>query len=414
MIVLLQTRGADINRRLEFDQNVVRIGRMPDSDIAFDVDRDLAASGRHAEIRQEVGRYLLIDASSRNGTWLNGERIKHAQLKEGDEIEFGMGGPRILVQTAVPKTSDSQPIRAVSQKIVRGGARRGHDDVPMTIQSKRPTTDTLSNNLPNDLPATPAAPPPIDLRDVLTKKKQIRRRQARKRFGLAVAVVGAFVFVSAVGWLSYRLMRADSVIVSLDDMRKAVPGAIGYVEKQTPSQAGRIVCMGFSIAPNMVATTASCASEVLGGGTFGATYQLVQAGRPRSQIVKAWRHHGYTSNQASPDVALLEVAIPYERSLMLADLDDIQRISAGDQVLVWNHDVEPVWTELDGVTRLEAGDPTANGKLLVDAHSYSGAPVFNSKGYVVGIYAGNAGMLGKDVKGYIVRADYLLALLKGI
>lgn len=98
MIRLRQIQGADSGRELEFDQDLIRVGRMPDSDVNFDPEVDLDASGRHAEIRNEDGRYLLIDTGSRNGTWLNGQRIKHAALKEGDEIEFGRGGPKLEVE----------------------------------------------------------------------------------------------------------------------------------------------------------------------------------------------------------------------------------------------------------------------------------------------------------------------------
>jgi len=97
VIRLRQTKGADSGRELEFDQDLIRMGRMPDSDVNFDPEVDLDASGRHAEIRCENGRYILIDAGSRNGTWLNGRRVKHAALRTDDEIELGRGGPKLRV-----------------------------------------------------------------------------------------------------------------------------------------------------------------------------------------------------------------------------------------------------------------------------------------------------------------------------
>jgi pSer/pThr/pTyr-binding forkhead associated (FHA) protein len=105
MIQLRQIKGADSGREFEFDRDLVRIGRMPDSDVNFDPEVDLDASGRHAEIRKENGRYLLIDTGSRNGTWLNGQRIKHAALGNGDEIEFGRGGPTLRVESIESRRS---------------------------------------------------------------------------------------------------------------------------------------------------------------------------------------------------------------------------------------------------------------------------------------------------------------------
>jgi len=109
MIRLCQTKGADTGRELEFEQDLIRIGRMPDSDLNFDPEVDLDASGRHAEIRNQDGRYLLVDAGSRNGTWLNGQRIKHAALGDGDEIEFGRGGPKILIASVRSQPSRRKP-----------------------------------------------------------------------------------------------------------------------------------------------------------------------------------------------------------------------------------------------------------------------------------------------------------------
>ena len=97
MIRIRQTKGADAGRELEFDKDLIRIGRMPDSDVNFDPEVDLDASGRHAEIRNDDGRYLLIDTGSRNGTWLNGRRIKHVALSAGDDIELGRGGPKLKI-----------------------------------------------------------------------------------------------------------------------------------------------------------------------------------------------------------------------------------------------------------------------------------------------------------------------------
>ena len=55
MIRLRQIKGADSGREFAFNQTLIRIGRMPDSDVDFDPEVDLDASGRHAEIRDEAG-----------------------------------------------------------------------------------------------------------------------------------------------------------------------------------------------------------------------------------------------------------------------------------------------------------------------------------------------------------------------
>lgn len=125
MIRLRQTKGADSGRELEFDQELIRIGRMPDSDVNFDPEVDLDASGRHAEIRSEDGRYILIDTGSRNGTWLNGQRIKHAALRTDDEIELGRGGPKLKVGLLQGRPGRRRSISRTSPEVERRDPRFG-------------------------------------------------------------------------------------------------------------------------------------------------------------------------------------------------------------------------------------------------------------------------------------------------
>jgi len=98
MIRFHQTFGAHAGRVVDSQQPHVTFGRQPTCDVAFDAQCDLDASGVHAEVRWESGQYHLVDIGSRNGTWLNGQRIQTAVLSTGDEIEFGLGGPRVRVE----------------------------------------------------------------------------------------------------------------------------------------------------------------------------------------------------------------------------------------------------------------------------------------------------------------------------
>jgi len=105
MIRLTQTFGAHAGRVREFDQEVVRCGRLPTNDFAFDPHADLDASGNHAEIRRDGQRWVIVDSGSRNGTLVNGRPVQRHTLEGNEEIEFGTGGPRVkveIVQGAIP------------------------------------------------------------------------------------------------------------------------------------------------------------------------------------------------------------------------------------------------------------------------------------------------------------------------
>jgi pSer/pThr/pTyr-binding forkhead associated (FHA) protein len=50
---------------------------------------DDSVSRRHAELRLEDGLWHLRDLGSTNGTWVNGRRVREAEVRPGDEIRLG-------------------------------------------------------------------------------------------------------------------------------------------------------------------------------------------------------------------------------------------------------------------------------------------------------------------------------------
>jgi S1-C subfamily serine protease len=74
----------------------IGVGRHPLSDIRFDAERDLDVSARHAAIIQRGADYVLQDQQSKNGTFVNGNRVSaDLVLSDGDVIGFGADGPAI-------------------------------------------------------------------------------------------------------------------------------------------------------------------------------------------------------------------------------------------------------------------------------------------------------------------------------
>lgn len=67
-------------------EGTVVIGRLPACDIVLG---DAKASRRHAEIRPDGDRWVLVDLGSTNGTRVNGRKITEHVLSPGDEILIG-------------------------------------------------------------------------------------------------------------------------------------------------------------------------------------------------------------------------------------------------------------------------------------------------------------------------------------
>src|SRR5947199_1870112 len=85
-------------RILELREPVVRLGRDPSCPVSFSGDDARVVSGHHAELRSGEGGWRLLDAGSRNGTFLNGQRLTgETGVKAGDHISLGEKGPRVSI-----------------------------------------------------------------------------------------------------------------------------------------------------------------------------------------------------------------------------------------------------------------------------------------------------------------------------
>ena len=99
-IVIDHVRGSRRGQRQEFaGGSRVSIGRHPKNDVSFDAHRDLDASSRHAELRQQDDRYVLTDVGSSNGTFVGGNRVSEVTLEAEQPVvvEFGAGGPELRI-----------------------------------------------------------------------------------------------------------------------------------------------------------------------------------------------------------------------------------------------------------------------------------------------------------------------------
>ena len=84
--VLIVRAGAQAGDRFALTEGVTHLGRHPDSEIMLD---DITVSRRHASIERTAQGYVVTDAGSLNGTYVNQERIERAVLHHGDELQVG-------------------------------------------------------------------------------------------------------------------------------------------------------------------------------------------------------------------------------------------------------------------------------------------------------------------------------------
>lgn len=83
-LILLSPSG---DRRFALpEQTPLVLGREATCDVPV---RDQGVSRRHAELRADGARLRVADLGSRNGTWLNGQRVTSGTATVGDRLAFG-------------------------------------------------------------------------------------------------------------------------------------------------------------------------------------------------------------------------------------------------------------------------------------------------------------------------------------
>ncbi|MGB8019852.1 MAG: FHA domain-containing protein [Candidatus Nanopelagicales bacterium] len=84
--MLIVRRGPSEGTSFTLDSDRVTIGRADDSAVMLD---DVTVSRRHAVCERTPSGWVLRDAGSLNGTYVNRQRIESSVLAGGDEVQIG-------------------------------------------------------------------------------------------------------------------------------------------------------------------------------------------------------------------------------------------------------------------------------------------------------------------------------------
>ena len=84
---LLVRDASGNDREVEITRTPFTLGRQSDNDLVL---LDSRISRRHAQIVQDENGYVIEDAGSRHGTFVNSERVTTSPLKSGDQISLGV------------------------------------------------------------------------------------------------------------------------------------------------------------------------------------------------------------------------------------------------------------------------------------------------------------------------------------
>ncbi|HET7250531.1 MAG TPA: trypsin-like peptidase domain-containing protein [Gemmatimonadales bacterium] len=172
--------GARSGQVETFQKTYLGLGRHPLSDVRFDAERDLDVSSRHAAIMAKPEGYVLQDLGSKNGTFVNGEKLTGDRLLvDGDVIGFGAKGPAVEFRT-IAGPDDHLAETATAAEVAAGRLSNPKQIVPATVPP------------PTKRPGAPRARSTTSIIEMATAPW---RRTASILVGMVVLVVALSLFV---------------------------------------------------------------------------------------------------------------------------------------------------------------------------------------------------------------------------
>jgi len=444
-IRLVHTFGRHAGLIQDLDREVVRLGRDPGGDVVFDADFDRDASGNHAELRREGAGWVLVDLRSRNGTFVNGERVERRPLRTGDEVTFGAKGPRVRVELSPPGVSAAQALTGAAHQMVPQVAsyvapapsdRRSHlQSHPQNMAppaGQRVGQRTIAAMINSAVATARGAGSQKMSTQVLAQyvDRQVGAATAGQRrtsimlgmlLVLSLAGLGALVVWSQ--WSSDEIDRLRTDLAKLppnDPRRQDIEGRLGTLHPQNGSfgrklydqnkkgifmlsAGGQGFCTAFAVRPSVLATNAHCVIAARKHG--GTVVALENEGRGDvSYTVADMRTHP-SYREADPSTLTPDVGISGKSAtvLTLATAQELSALGAGDDVYLVGFPGRLMDTGNPSATFLGAHVgrvTTSTGRpggfadtwlVQHDApttHGTSGSPIFNNKGHVIAINAG--------------------------
>lgn len=132
--LVLSPRGADAGQtEYEFDQDRILLGRGAGTDVRLP---DASVSVKHATIRLESSRYVIVDHGSTNGTRVNDQRIvpeRAKPLRDGDTITIGVFSLRYTSGIAVREPSSMERTASLARRLARLSTPRASNATPRLV-----------------------------------------------------------------------------------------------------------------------------------------------------------------------------------------------------------------------------------------------------------------------------------------
>jgi curli biogenesis system outer membrane secretion channel CsgG/SH3-like domain-containing protein len=201
MTIVVDVRSSAGHRREQFDLPLITIGRDPSNDINFPPDDDRVVSAFHAKLADEDGAIVIEDIGSRNGTYVNGQKILGRTIVEpSSEVMLGLNGPRLRVTKSIPHTMVDVRLDEITDV--------GINDPPKNAVG----SGTVVRLIDEALARSQKENGWLQKRTVfLQEVARLAARETRRELRIGLSVL-AILFLAGFGFLLYRIARVRSEV----------------------------------------------------------------------------------------------------------------------------------------------------------------------------------------------------------
>jgi hypothetical protein len=228
---LVSQSGSQVAIRYLIAGGVTSIGRAADNNVVLQGSDASTVSLHHLALQREAHGFRLRDLESTNGTFLNGERIREAEVKPPAVIRLGLQGPELSLVLEEPATV---PALDSTQVITASAAAAAAS--PVAAQTAGTYEGLLSDAVVRARQARSlgrANETMTIMRDVL----QEALRHTGRRFRTVIfALATALLVVSGIA--IWKMMELNAQKRAIDER---IQGIEKRLQQSNPNEAGRLV-----------------------------------------------------------------------------------------------------------------------------------------------------------------------------
>jgi pSer/pThr/pTyr-binding forkhead associated (FHA) protein len=188
-----EREGAEI----ELTGEEFTIGRLPGLDLSL---QHNSVSRHQATVWCEEGQYFVRDDQSTNGTFVNNRKVSRQVLKDGDVVEFGLGGPFARFESGAVRGEPADREETGSR------AARG----PVSSRAGRETVSSVylqARNLANARAAPSQGASTATVMKEFVRLTYLRSKR-RTRIAIGLTLAANVIVIAALGVVYWRGQQA--------------------------------------------------------------------------------------------------------------------------------------------------------------------------------------------------------------